>query len=418
MDDGSDLTATTEETLEAFIAKADQLCASQYSAFVDYANSFEYLGETPAGDPFSPDYRQAVLAQYRRIANVDSYDIYTNESAQIQAAPPLDRDQFPFSTNDTKAAGLYLMGVGLVMREMSVPAGSYVIEYGAGWGHLATMLAQTGYDVTCIDAEAAFVDLINARGAQRELQLKAYRGYFGSRPDGDRPVDAVVFMEAFHHSLDHLEVVQNIHRMLRPGGELILAAEPVYPWQRFAWGVRGDGHSVWAVRKFKWMELGFETQYFIKMLTRCGFSVTRTHLEALGPFGLIYKGRKWDTPASIVPSLLTDEDAATWLQSPDEKVFKVSTGNSQLTIADLAGYNEVSLALRNLLPMQMRAVVTLGAVAKPIDIAPNSEVIVSLPIRRGCGPLRIMSNSGCPKSLGVNDDERHLGVALREISYT
>ncbi len=75
----------------------------------------------------------------------------------------------------------------------------------------------------------------------------------------DEPFDAAVFYESFHHCADHLAMLDRLHRIVRPDGVVLFAAEPV---QRlgYPWGPRLDGLSVWSSRTYGWLELGFDTR--------------------------------------------------------------------------------------------------------------------------------------------------------------
>ncbi len=70
----------------------------------------------------------------------------------------------------------------------------------------------------------------------------------------------------------------------------MFASEPVtklpYPW-----GVRLDGESLWAMRRYGWLELGFDRTYFLRLLRREGFRVHRIHNPSLGDISQIIVAR-------------------------------------------------------------------------------------------------------------------------------
>jgi hypothetical protein len=86
-----------------------------------------------------------------------------------------------------------------------------------------------------------------------------------------------VFYESFHPCADHLAVLERPHRVVRPDGVVLFAAEPV---QRlgYPWGPRLDGLSVWSSRTYGWLELGFDLQYFDEALARTGWKGRRASL--------------------------------------------------------------------------------------------------------------------------------------------
>ena len=93
----------------------------------------------------------------------------------------------------------------------------------------------------------------------------------------ERRFDAAVFFESFHHCSDHLVMLRRLHDIVRPGGVVLFAAEPVQRLD-YPWGPRLDGLSVWSSRTHGWLELGFDIQYFERALTRTGWAGERRRL--------------------------------------------------------------------------------------------------------------------------------------------
>ena len=60
-----------------------------------------------------------------------------------------------------------------------------------------------------------------------------------------------------------------------PGGAIVFAGEPLLRDAPIPWRVRLDGHSLWAIRTFGWMDLGFNEDAFIALLRRHNLSVQR-----------------------------------------------------------------------------------------------------------------------------------------------
>ena len=89
--------------------------------------------------------------------------------------------------------------------------------------------------------------------------------------------DAAVFFESFHHCADHLAMLRRLHDLVRPGGVVLFASEPVQSLD-YPWGPRLDGLSVWSSRTYGWLELGFDRAYFERALARTGWSGQRCRL--------------------------------------------------------------------------------------------------------------------------------------------
>ena len=60
--------------------------------------------------------------------------------------------------------------------------------------------------------------------------------------EAPEPFDAAVFFESFHHCADHLAMLRRLHDIVRPGGVVLFASEPVqhldYPGGRASTGCR------------------------------------------------------------------------------------------------------------------------------------------------------------------------------------
>jgi SAM-dependent methyltransferase len=99
--------------------------------------------------------------------------------------------------------------------------------------------------------------------------------------------DAILFYECFHHASDHMRLLGSLAKRLRPGGQLVLASEPIWDGFPMPWGLRLDGNSLWAIRNFGWLELGYTESYFREALARTGWSV-RKHSYPVTDLGTIY----------------------------------------------------------------------------------------------------------------------------------
>jgi SAM-dependent methyltransferase len=93
------------------------------------------------------------------------------------------------------------------------------------------------------------------------------------------PFDAAVFFESFHHCADHIALLRRLHDIVRPGGIVLFAAEPIQKLD-YPWGPRLDGLSVWSSRTHGWLELGFDNAYFDRALARTGWTGRRHRLRA------------------------------------------------------------------------------------------------------------------------------------------
>jgi cyclopropane fatty-acyl-phospholipid synthase-like methyltransferase len=83
---------------------------------------------------------------------------------------PTDANRpFPYYTESAETVGHQLIAMGFIIKSMALPSGSSILELGPGWGNTTIELARMGYEVTAIDIDPAFVDLIAERAEKFSL---------------------------------------------------------------------------------------------------------------------------------------------------------------------------------------------------------------------------------------------------------
>ncbi len=198
---------------------------------------------------------------------------------------------FPYSTQSAQTVGNQLMAIGHIIKTMDLPPGSRVLELGPGWGNTTLALAQMGHHVTAMDIDPKFGDLIRERARRAGVEIDVRTADFSSVETLSSTFDAVLFFESFHHSSDHLALLQQLDRVVAPGGQLVFAAEPISDALPAPWCLRLDGESLWAIRKNGWFELGFQARYFLETLDRFGWTTTQS-LCADTPWGSVFVARR------------------------------------------------------------------------------------------------------------------------------
>ncbi|NPD66426.1 class I SAM-dependent methyltransferase [Lichenicola cladoniae] len=259
--------------LEIKIAECNHILAHDSDdAMRRLFNSFrmDFSSEAPA-DPFSPAYRDFQMTLYRTIAG-RSYEIL-NERSHFdtvgKAACP-----FPYYLKSSWTAGHHLLAIGYMLCKLELPPGARILEFGPGWGNTTIELARIGFDVTVIDIEPNFLDVICLRAATAGVTVTTIEDDFFHAETVEQPYDAALFFASFHHCDDHMRLLRALHRAVVPGGSVYLASEPIIAQYGTPWGVRMDGEALWAARNFGWLELGFDDVYFREALARTGWHGT------------------------------------------------------------------------------------------------------------------------------------------------
>lgn len=243
-------------------------------------------------DPFSEHYRQAQLALYRDVAGRDYATANEVTAFDIEAA--LHRP-FPFSTGSAATTGEQFMAVGWLVRAMALPPGSRILEFGPGWGNTTLMLAKLGYQVTAVDIEPHFCELLRRRAAQEGVGIEVVQDDFLWAERCGRRFDAALFYECFHHCADHLRLLRALREAVVPEGRLFFAGEPITADFPMPWGLRLDGNSLWAIRKNGWLELGFREDYFARALAETGWYGLRRTCADPG-WMTLWEARRRDQP--------------------------------------------------------------------------------------------------------------------------
>ncbi|MGF6599991.1 2-polyprenyl-3-methyl-5-hydroxy-6-metoxy-1,4-benzoquinol methylase [Paraburkholderia sp. GAS448] len=282
-------TITTLDELDALIAECDSAASDEELRRLFM--SFKMRQPEISGDPFSDSYAQSQLEYYASIAG-KSYAI-ENESYQFDV-DSLVKNPFPYYTGNTVTVGNQLLSVGSLIRVMKVPPGGRILEFGPGWGNTTLALAQAGFDVTAVDIEERYCRLLHARAEQISVSINVVNADFMWAETVEEPYDAVVFFECFHHCVDHLRLLRALHKAVKPGGHIYFGGEPIEKDFPMPWGVRLGGEALWAIRKYGWLELGFNEEYFRHALLSTGWEGTK-HESIVHAAANVWEARRFDS---------------------------------------------------------------------------------------------------------------------------
>lgn len=111
-------------------------------------------------------------------------------------------------------------------------AGARVLDAGCGPGIYAAELLRRGARLTGCDASESMVGLARERtGGEADLRVHPLEEPFGWVADGS--IDLVVSALVYHYLNDRPAFLGECHRMLRPGGALVISTHhPAWDWHR------------------------------------------------------------------------------------------------------------------------------------------------------------------------------------------
>jgi SAM-dependent methyltransferase len=167
-------------------------------------------------------------------------------------------------------------------------SGRRVLEIGCGLGAHAQLLCEAGCNLTCIDLTERAVENTRRRLALWGLPADVRRMDAEQMDFQDGEFDFVWSWGVIHHSADTDRILQQVHRVLKPGGEFRFM---VYH-RRSLSGLYCLGRGLLSGRFFKGMSarqvLSFYTDGYLArfytrrelrdLLLRCGFSRIETRI--------------------------------------------------------------------------------------------------------------------------------------------
>lgn len=100
--------------------------------------------------------------------------------------------------------------------------GADVLEIAPGPGYFALEMARRGARVTGVDISHTMVEIARAHAEERGLTVDVRQGDATRLPFAEGSFDLIVCQAAFKNFLHPLQVLNEMHRVLRPGGEAVV----------------------------------------------------------------------------------------------------------------------------------------------------------------------------------------------------
>jgi ubiquinone/menaquinone biosynthesis C-methylase UbiE/biotin operon repressor len=139
-----------------------------------------------------------------------------------------------------------------------------VADLGAGEGTLSQLLAQRAKHVIAIDNSEKMVTFGQSLARDHKLPNLEYRlGDIESPPIDDASVDLAIFSQALHHANHPEKAIAEAHRILKPGGRLIILDLLQHTFEK----ARELYFDSW---------LGFSEVELVRMISEAGFQDTET----------------------------------------------------------------------------------------------------------------------------------------------
>jgi len=109
-----------------------------------------------------------------------------------------------------------------IIKYLGQPAGSQIIDIGAGTGNYSYELAENGFDVVAIEPSA-----VMRNQGKKHNKLKWVEGIAEKLPVDDRSVDGVICTLATHHFTNLELSFREMARVIKPHGKIVIfTADP------------------------------------------------------------------------------------------------------------------------------------------------------------------------------------------------
>jgi SAM-dependent methyltransferase len=257
--------------LDRVVAECDRNGGFDTPETTAYLADFEYVPETtvdPGLDPFSENYFERQVCLYRELTGRE-----LNQSEGEQT--PIDVDTHaaaanPYNRRDIAYVSRHARTVLTALAVANLPPGATVLDVGCGWGLSSEVIAYCGADVTAVDINPRFVELVRRRAGRFGLPIDAVHAEFDTF-ETDRRYDLLFFYECLHHALKPWETITRLARFVKPDGRIVFAGEPVNSVWWPHWGLRLDAQSVYCARKYGWWESGWSAEFISCCFEKSGF---------------------------------------------------------------------------------------------------------------------------------------------------
>jgi 2-polyprenyl-3-methyl-5-hydroxy-6-metoxy-1,4-benzoquinol methylase len=195
--------------------------------------------------------------------------------------------------------------VAAMIEAVGLKAGARVLDVGSGSGWTSLFLAEAGFEVTGYDLVPANAKLGRRRAERWGLRSAGFEvADMEHLPAGDL-VDAVLLLDALHHSARQAEVLQSVAGRLLPGGWLLLG-EP-------SWLHRVSPDARATTRELGWLERGLTLRSLRRDLVAAGFATPRRFVQPTNPYERGARGFAWQLARLLGASAWVAPSMHLWL---------------------------------------------------------------------------------------------------------
>jgi 2-polyprenyl-3-methyl-5-hydroxy-6-metoxy-1,4-benzoquinol methylase len=157
-----------------------------------------------------------------------------------------------------------------LFRRLPAPRGARVLDVGCGGGKYLRFLRDSGYVVAGVEVNADVVARLRA-----DAGLEVHPGVITEARIPDQSFDVVTFWWVLEHTHDPLETLRAAHRVLKPGGMVVVGLQNFAALGRTVFGAH------WHHLDLPGHLYHFEPVTLRKILTRAGFTPRRVRHDLI-----------------------------------------------------------------------------------------------------------------------------------------
>lgn len=168
-------------------------------------------------DPFSDEYAEAVLDLYKSVSSKAEY-LVKNERCSFDIESHIFRP-YPYFTKSLIRTSQHYDLIAKLFNMLDVPAGGSILECGIGWGNTTLALGMLGYNITALDIEPHFCELVERRAKVFNIDtIRFVNSDFLWVENTMEQFDAVIYFESFHHCWEFERLLKSLHKVIKRGG--------------------------------------------------------------------------------------------------------------------------------------------------------------------------------------------------------